>query len=61
MGDEKKRSEIAEDLAKNNKPGQPEKSAERKKQENKIDEALEDTFPASDPPASNRTTSGTGK
>lgn len=61
MDDDKKRSEIAEDLAKNNKPGQPEKTPERKKQENKIDEALEDTFPASDPPASNRTTSGTGE
>jgi hypothetical protein len=61
MGDEKKRSEIAEDLAKNNKPGQPEKTPERQKQEAKIDEALEDTFPASDPPASNRTTSGTGE
>lgn len=61
MGDEKKRNEVAEDLAKQNKPGQPEKTPERKKQETKIDDALEDTFPASDPPAFNKTTSGTGE
>lgn len=28
-----------------------EKSAERKRQERELDEALEDSFPASDPPA----------
>jgi hypothetical protein len=61
MGDEKKRGEVAEDLAKKNKPGQPEKTRERQEQEAKIDEALEETFPASDPPAFNKSTSGTGE
>ncbi len=60
MGDEKKRTETAEDLAKKNKPGQPEKSAERQEQEAKVDEALDESFPASDPPAFNKTTSGSG-
>jgi hypothetical protein len=61
MGDEKKRNETAEDLAKKNKPGQPDKTDERQKQEAKIDEALEESFPASDPPAFNKTTSGSGE
>lgn len=61
MGDEKKRDEVAEDLAKHNKPGQPKKTPEREKEEAKIDEALEESFPASDPPAFNKTTSGSGE
>ncbi len=61
MGDDRKRNEVAEDLAKKNKPGQPEKTPERRKEEEKIDEALEETFPASDPPAFNKMTSGTGE
>lgn len=59
--DQQKRDEIAENLAKKNKPGQPEKSPERREEEEKVDEALEDSFPASDPPAFNKTTSGTGE
>lgn len=61
MGNEKKRDEVAENLAKQNKPGQPEKTPEREKEEAKIDEALDESFPASDPPAFNRTTSGSGE
>lgn len=56
MGDDEKRNEAAETPVKRNGPGKPEKSEERRKQEAKIDEALEETFPASDPPAFGRTT-----